>query len=373
MNPLENQAKSDTIGNAHYPINNVRVKSPDMGSKIIEALTQHRVCLLTDPPQEVKEAAQKLHQTSNRFIDSYYNCYQSTHQLVSRSTEIDPYGCKGFFPADKYFANCNNGDRLFLELEVRTGNEFNIKNNPIPALKKDQKLFIDNTIIYSQFMQDIARSVLGAIELKLNVQENFLQKAILPKFSINMTRYLPLTQKRILKLNEDKKLSILSEQPPTLKQFEAHSDICPITILCYPNKNFQGLEGEWNKQFLPFSLPKDCDDLFFILFTGYQLEVLTHGFLKPLVHRVTTTADSQKVEAAKNSALWRFVLGYFTFYARETIGPALTVSGDPLAPYHSSLALSEVKTADAVFEHDHHISSGPSTQLTQEILEAFPL
>ena len=288
----------------------VAFDSQNFDTEILEALSTDRIFAVKQLPEELQLAINNLFLSGDDLFDNIHENSETTD----------------YHNARKYKFGCNNGSRFFINFNK--GND--ISNETMP-LFHNEPLMADAAKKYNSYTDIIITKVAEAIAKKHSIQPAELVNALIGESWIGLTRYYPLTQKRIVQMYNDKVLQIDNQ---SVLQFVPHLDVTPITLIAYRGE-IRGLMGQdpSSKVFKNITVNSNGEP-FILVFTGITLKYLTNGWIKPLKHQVVTSAQEQQIEAKRPSNEWRFSLAKFSLCNRLQIEPLPTIDGQRILPPH---------------------------------------
>lgn len=336
-----------------YQIPSIHYDEADANiAHLVTMLRQHGIAYITKLPPSFEQAAATLFDYGDRLFDDLEAGrikprLPSAKSGVGKANVIDVLSQRSH-----RFAGCNFGNRL-LTNQVDDASQAQDNTLPIPK-GTDQHKIIEAFKTNNRFGHDLFTRLLQQLELQLHLQPGALALGNGP---VGLTRYAPVIQGDLAELQHQQQLAVAAEDSDEVVTFHTHPDISPLTLLYYRHGKADGLKiqtvtGEW----LPAVFPDDVDNAL-ILFAGRQMQLLTNGYIKPLVHRVTTTPQQAQHESQLPPNKMRHLLAYFGLYAQPDLKPALMLNGQPLPP-----------PADEVSPFDDLVTPGAAPVVSQAAL-----
>lgn len=299
-----------------YPADVVDLGDEDSYSAILNSLRKSSACIVVGLNANMLSAFETLVTLTGEFFD------QSDAMDTSPYQEKYEHGnAKGYFSEEKYL-NCLAGKRFIIQVDDE-GSTVNNKKLPDEEMVEASKTLVKEGL-------KIAKKLMGTIEKEFELDEDILQESLGQRTTVVGTRYSQLTQDKLKKMFDDKKL-VIEEGTNNVIIFPDHDDFPPLTFLMFKDGVIDGLQGQWKSEaethFLPVT-PPETSEPYLLVTTGSQMHVRLPA-LKPFRHRVITDPETQKEECAKSPSKSRFSVGLFFEHKNMELSPVKKDTNKP--------------------------------------------
>ncbi|MDQ2994645.1 MAG: hypothetical protein M3R00_06830, partial [Pseudomonadota bacterium] len=275
----------------------VRLTSENFENEMLEGLARDRIFAITELPEELKKGINDLFKAGDHLFDNVHENPEGAFSDKNGHNETN-----GLHKVRKYKFGCNNGSRFFITFKNNT-----ITNETMPQFG-DDSLMADAAKEFDTHTDVIINKIATTIAKSLSISTDEMVNAHIGESYVCLTRYYPITQKRIAQMFQDK---ILQVDDKSILQFVPHYDATPMTLMAYRG-DIRGLMGQDHdtKEYKKITVNSGGEPCL-LVFTGITLKELTNGWVKPLKHQVVTTAEEQRFEAMRSSNEWRFTVSKF--------------------------------------------------------------